>query len=151
KGPCIVLPVFAIEIDCKKKAGFIKQHGIDSHDEIMPAWIATGEMTTNHLICYRKPATVRTIAALDSWFVAQATHPFVGASRLVTGSSGFAAFKTTRIDILAPPKQRSEYPDFVFGRGCLRHESRRSCGSKVFAFPREFRWLFLDGHDPERA
>jgi hypothetical protein len=63
-----------------------------------------------------------TLGAFDAGLLADAAHPLVGARRRVTGPTCLAALKSTRVDVVAPAKERPEEGDL----GHLpRAESRR--------------------------
>ena len=73
-------------------------------------------MPADHFISdWEKPA-IGTVSAFDLRLFTNATNPFVGASRSVTGFPGFPALKTAGIDILPAPEKRTEQRNLGSGR-----------------------------------
>src|SRR5689334_12077815 len=86
KGASVLSPVLPIKVNRQKMAVLVQKHGIDAHDKAAPPIIISRQVPTNNLIRYGKKTTVGTICALDPWLLANASHPFIGASRLVARS-----------------------------------------------------------------
>ena len=68
--PRILTSVCLVEIGCQEEAGFVLEHGIDSHDEIATVVILAGKMPADRLIRDRKEAAARAFGALDPGFLA---------------------------------------------------------------------------------
>ena len=131
QSPGILLPAIAIEIDGQQITGFVREQGIQAHDELAPQVITARQVLADHLVGDRQEAPIRAFEAFDAGFVAQAADPFVGASRLVARPAGLAALEPTGINILAPTEQRPEQGDLGSGRGLIRDQARpvRRAGS----------------------
>src|SRR5258708_54993 len=112
----VLSPAFLVEIDGQEKAGFVLKHRIDAHDEILALIILTREVPPDCLIGDGEKALMRTIAAFDPGFLANALNPFVAADRLITCLARLSAFKPAWIDVLAPAKESTEQGDFRFRR-----------------------------------
>jgi hypothetical protein len=73
-------------------------------------------------------STMRTFGALDTRLLAYAANPLVRAGGCVTGLTGLAAFKATRIDVLAATEQRAKQASLCVDRrlvidGCAHREN----------------------------
>ena len=73
---------------------------------------------------------MRADRTFDSWLLADAAHPLVRARRSVAGLASFSTLESARINVVAPPEQRSEQRDLrrstrttVDGRGDPGHAS----------------------------
>jgi hypothetical protein len=70
-------------------------------------------MPTDDLFSELKEAAVRAIGAFDPRLLTDATDPFIGTRRRITGFSGFPAFETARINILPATKKRAKQADLL--------------------------------------
>jgi hypothetical protein len=100
--------------------GFVGEQGVEPHDEITPQVISARQVLANDLIGDRQEAAIWALEAFDAGFLAQATDPFVGASRLVAAPASLAALEPTRVNILSAAEQRAEELDFGSGRRRIR-------------------------------
>jgi hypothetical protein len=112
----VLSPPVLVEIDRQEKAGFVRKHRIDAQDEGLALVILAGEMPSDRLVRNGEESLMPTIAALDPGLFAYALDPFVGANRLVARLAGLSAFKSARMDVLAPTKEAAEDRDFRFRR-----------------------------------
>ena len=70
-------------------------------------------MPTDDLIRERQKAAVWANSAFNSTLVADALDPFVGAGWLIAAFTGFATFKTERVNILPAAKQTAKQFNFT--------------------------------------
>jgi hypothetical protein len=70
--------------------------------------ITTGKVPPDYIIGDGQEAAMRAIRALDSRFLADAGDPLVSARGSISGFPGSSAFEAARIDIVAPPEQRTK-------------------------------------------
>lgn len=117
-GEGIGAPAVAVEINRKKVAGLVEEHGIDSHDEV------TGKMPSDDIIGYGKPILVGASVALDSGFFANTTSPFVAADRRISCLPGFLADEAVRVDFFPAAKKGAKKSNlFRYRRGVIEgHE-----------------------------
>ena len=76
-------------------------------------------MPSNDLFGDRNKAPVWTIGTPDPGLLTDAPHPFVFASRRITGLSGTLALEPDRENVRSPAKQRPEQLDLRFWRRIL--------------------------------
>src|SRR3990172_5036895 len=77
-------------------------------------------MPADHVFGDLEKTAIRTIGAFDSWFLTDASHPFIHASRRVTGLPGLSTLEPARIDVGPAAEQRQEQRDLGGRRGISR-------------------------------
>jgi hypothetical protein len=76
--------------------------------------ILTRKMATDYLVSNRQKPLVGTVGAFDPGLFANPTYPLISADWRISKLAGFAIFKAARIDVVAPPEERSEECDLNF-------------------------------------
>lgn len=122
-GEGVGTPALAVEIDGEEVTGFIKEHGIDPHDEI------TGEVASDDRVGEGLPILVGAGVAFDPWFFANATSPFIATNGRVSGFAGFVADEAVGVDFVSATEERAEEGDLFRGRRGVvdGHELRSRC------------------------
>ena len=147
QGPGIVLPGIAIKIDGQQITGFVREQGIQAHDELAAQVIPAGQVLANHVVGDRQEAPIWTFEAFDAGLLAQAADPLVGASRLVATPACLSALESTGIHILAPAEQRAEQADFGGGGRLIRDWAVRACRGIPCTARGIFRRKCIRSHD----
>jgi hypothetical protein len=110
-GADIRTPVLLVEVRGKKEAGLIEKHRVYPDHKLATTVVVTGKVLTNGLVGQWQESPTGAVLAPDRPFVAQNTHPLVGAGGAVTRLAGAEAFETTRIEVVPPPEERPEKGD----------------------------------------
>ncbi len=104
-----------VKIGCQKKACFIMEHRICTHDEITTVVVLTRQMPTNHVIRNGKKTPVRTFGAFNSGLFTYSADPLIGTDRRIARLARFTALEPARVDILSTAKQRTKESDLGGG------------------------------------
>jgi hypothetical protein len=99
------LPGIAVKIDSQQIASFIREQGIQAHDELPAQIIPARQVLANHLVGDRQEASICTLEAFYAGLLAQPANPLVGAGWLVATPAGLAALEPARVNILSPAEQ----------------------------------------------
>ena len=109
------MPSCFVKIGGQKETGFIQQHRVDAHDEIMAKIVLTPQMPLNRIVSHGKKTLVGTFATFDSGLFADSLNPFITANWRIACPARLSAFETAWVDIFTPPKQGTEEGDFGLG------------------------------------
>jgi hypothetical protein len=120
KGGRVFSPASFVKVDCHEEARFISEQRIDASDERLTRVVATRQVPSDDVIGDRQESLMGTFAAFDTWLLADASHPFVGACRCVAGFARLAILEAPWVDVVASTKERPEERDLGFwGSGLL--------------------------------
>ena len=100
----------------RKETSLVQQHRIHAGDKIRALIVATGKMPPNHVIRYGQELPMLAGGTFDSRLFTDYPHPFMSTRRRVSRLARSSALKATRVDVVAPAKQRSEEGDLCFRR-----------------------------------
>ena len=76
-------------------------------------------MPLNRIVSYGKKTLVGAFGTFDFGFFADPLNPFITAHWRIAGPARLSTFETTRVNIFAPTKQRTEEGNFGLGGGPL--------------------------------
>jgi hypothetical protein len=89
----------------------------------MTIGVLAGKMLANDLVGDRQELSTGTCRVLDFRRLADVPRPLIRAGGLITRMARLATLKSTRINILAPAKERTEQGDFGNDRRSMMNGS----------------------------